>query len=73
MDGIAQAHLLRFHHILIVRGVPELDEVDIDINLRLGQAGVLQIILCKGAHHLIRGLILKSTGAIQYRDLLVRN
>ena len=73
MDGIAQTHLLRFHHILIVRGIPELDKVDVDIHLWLGQAGVLQIILCKGAHHLIRGLILKSTGAIQYCDLLVRH
>ena len=73
MNGIAQTHLLRFHHILIVRSVPELDEVDVDIHLRLGQARILQIVLRKGAQHLIRRLILKSTSAIQYRDLLVRN
>ena len=73
MNGITQTHLLRFHHILIVRSVPELDEVDVDIHLRLGQARILQIVLRKGAQHLIRRLILKSTSAIQYRDLLVRN
>ena len=73
MDGIAQAHLLRFHHILIVRGIPELDEVDIDIHLRLSQARILQIVLRKGAKHFISRLILKTAGAIQHRDLLVRN
>ena len=73
MDGIAQAHLLRFHHILIVWGIPELDEVDVDIHLRLGQARILQIVLRKGAKHFIGRLILKTAGAIQHRDLLVRN
>ena len=41
MNGIAKAHSFRFRNIGIAWCLPKLEEIDLDVDVRLGKAGVL--------------------------------
>ena len=71
MDGVAKGYLLRLRHLLIPRRIPQLDEVNGDVDLRLQKPGALQILPRTLTEHLLRRLLLKVAGAVQHCNLLV--
>lgn len=73
MDGIAEGNTLRFHNILVSWCIPELNKVDFDVNLRLGQVGRVDIVLGKFSQCVLRRFLLKVTGAVQHSDFLIWN
>ena len=72
MDGITQADSLCFRNVPVSGCLPQLEEIDLDVDVRLGEGGVLEIPpyvipqLCFGR------FLLKLAGAVQDRDLLIR-
>ena len=73
MDRIAEGNALRFHDVLVSRCIPELDKINLDIDLRLGQVGGIDIVLGIFPECRFARLFLKIAGTVQHGDLLVRN
>ena len=72
MNGIAKAHSLCFGNICISGRLPELEEINLDVDVRLGEAGVLKI-----AFHIVTKLcfswfLLKLRCAVKHGDFLIR-
>ena len=73
MDGVAQADPLSFRDICIAGCLPELGKIDLDVDVRLREAGVL-----KEGFHIVPKLrlgrfLLKLAGAVQNGNLLERS
>ena len=73
MDRITERDLFRLYNILISRCIPKLDEVDLNVDLRLCQTGRIDIVLCILPQSCFRRLFLKGTRTIQHRNLLIRH
>ena len=72
MDRITKAHPLGFCNIRIARCLPELHKIDLDVDVRLRQAGVLQVRFYVVSQLRFRRLFLKLAGTVQNRDLFKR-
>ena len=71
MDGIAEAHPLRLGNILIPRRLPELEEIDLDIDVWFGERCVFQVLLDVVSQLRLGRLLFKLACAVQNGDLLV--
>ena len=72
MDSITQAHPFRFCDICIAGCLPELHKIDLDIDVRLRQAGVLQVGLYVVPQLCLRRFFLKLRCTVQHGYLLKR-
>lgn len=73
MNRITERDLFCLYNILISGCIPKLNEVDFNVDLRLCQAGRINIVLCILSQSRFRWLFLKGTGAVQHRNLLIRH
>ena len=71
MDGIAKVHPLSFRDVRIAGCLPELEKINLNVDVRLGEAGIFEVLPYIVPQLRLRWSFLKLTGAVQDGDFLV--